>query len=64
MGFSKQVLHPKEQPSRGGLGPAQAKSRPAPAAPDGRETHALPLPIHLDEKEDAFAGPSREGAPA
>lgn len=37
MGFSQQVLHPKKQPSRGSLGPAQAESQPVPAAPDGQE---------------------------
>lgn len=50
MGFSKQVLHSKEQPSRGSLGPARAESQPAPAAPDGQETQALLLPIHLGER--------------
>lgn len=62
MGFSKQVLHPKEQPSRASLGPAQAESQPAPAAPDRQETRALLLPIHLEQREDAFAVPFRKGA--
>lgn len=64
MGFSKLVHHPKEQPSTEGFGPAWAKSQPVPTALDGQEPQDLLLPIHLGEREDASAVPSRNKTPA
>lgn len=55
MGFSKLVHHPKEQPSKESL---------ALTALDGQETQDLLLPIHLGEREDASAVPSRNKTPA
>lgn len=50
MAFSKQVLPSKEQVSRGSLCPIQAESEAVSEAPDGQETLALLVPVHLGER--------------